>query len=145
VFLTPTSHHQRNSSVRKFKPLRALKPPKHGHPDTASPKSVLSQVSNSTLCIFRPGNSVFLSRCAVRSLGGERITELPNYLEVLKCPSAQSVGKRFGQTGAPKAANELGRAELRQPTSPIRLPTPGHPKLGCAIEMPAVRKEIPWC
>jgi hypothetical protein len=81
-----------------------------------------------------------IALCAVRSLGRARTTELPNYL---KCPSAQSVGKKFGQTGAPKTANELRPAELGQPTSPIHLPTPGHPKLGCAIEMPVVRKESP--
>jgi hypothetical protein len=111
-------------------------------------------INNSTLCIsidstllhFPAGQfSLSITPCIVRPLGRERTTELPNYLTYLKCASAQSVGKKFGQTGAPKTANELRRAELGQPTSTIHLPTPGHLKLGCAIELPAVRKEIPWC
>jgi hypothetical protein len=46
--------------------------------------------------------------CAVRSLGRERTTELPNYFNYLKCPSTKSVGKKFGQTGAPKPPTSSG-------------------------------------
>ena len=80
-----------------------------------------------------PGGQFGLSAAlwAVRSLGRERTTELPNYFNYLKCTSTKSVGKKFSQTGAPKTANELRRAEL------------GQPKLGCAIERPVVARRFP--
>jgi hypothetical protein len=40
--------------------------------------------------------------------GQERTTELPNYFNYLKCTSTKSVGKKFGQTGAPKPPTSSG-------------------------------------
>jgi hypothetical protein len=71
-----------------------------------------------------------------------RTTEL---LQLLKMPQYEVGGEEIRPDRRTKTANELRRAELGQPTSPIHLPTPGHPKLGSATELPLVRKEIPWC